>query len=436
MRLTYQRTGVRPLGSSVVRSLLPPLSTKAWIMLGGNAVSSLGSGLVLPFLIVYLREVRGIPVETAGLIIATIAVVGLAGGPIGGSLVDRLGSRKMLIISLLLCTTGSLLTAEAHVAWQAFGAAAVFGTGISILWPATLAMLASIVPEHERPGAYALHYASLNLGIGIGGVIGGTLADVSRPETFELMYRLDALSWFAFAVILLVLKDVGGPREIPEGEEAGGYRQVVSDRVFMTLLGIMTLFIIVAFAQLNSGFVAYARNSGVSTWAIGIAFAANTSTIVLFQLVVLRFLRTRRRTRALQAMFGLVSVAWTLTIFSAHIGGSLLQAAGFAVAMSVFAVGECIMSPTVPGLVNDLAPDHLRGRYNASYSLVFSIGNIIGPMLSGFLLGASLGDEMFVGMIVVCAFAAYLVRRLEPRIPADKNRPPVKQPESTGSLVT
>ena len=32
---------------------------------------------------------------------------------------------------------------------------------------------------------------------------------------------------------------------------------------------------------------------------------------------------------------------------------------------SVFALGETLLQPTVPVIVNDLAPAHLRGRYNA-----------------------------------------------------------------------
>jgi MFS family permease len=404
-------------------SLLPKLPRKAWIILGGNSISAVGTGLVLPFLIVYLREVRHIQVQTAGLVIATIAVVGLAGGPVGGSLVDRFGSRRMLLAALCVCASGSLLTAQIHSVAQAFLATGVFGLGLSTLWPATHSLLASIAPEKERPGAFAVHYASLNAGIGLGGIVGGLLADVSRPQTFELMYRLDALSWLLFGVVLFLVKDVGmaQPVDTSPDRPPAGYRQVVSDRIFMRLMGIMTLFIVVAFSQLNSGFVAYARFAGVSTRAVGIAFAANTFTVVSMQLVVLRFLARRRRTRALVSMFGLAACAWVVTIFAAHVDGVLLRDIGFAVAMSIFALGECLLSPTVPGIVNDLSPEHLRGRYNASYSLVFSIGSILGPTLAGFFLGAGLGDQMFLGFIVACGLAAYLVLRLEKRIPPDKN---------------
>jgi MFS family permease len=89
--------------------------------------------------------------------------------------------------------------------------------------------------------------------------------------------------------------------------------------------------------------------------------------------------------------------------------------------MGVFATGEVIMAPSIPALVNHLAPEHLRGRYNALHSLAFSAGFIIGPAIAGFLLGAGAGVELFVLLIVVCGVVALLFRWLETEIPAEAN---------------
>ncbi len=56
----------------------------------------------------------------------------------------------------------------------------------------------------------------------------------------------------------------------------------------------------------------------------------------------------------------------------------------------VFALGETLSGPIVPSLVNDLAPDHLRGRYNAVQSLVWGVSGALGPAFAGLLLGAGL----------------------------------------------
>ena len=67
---------------------------------------------------------------------------------------------------------------------------------------------------------------------------------------------------------------------------------------------------------------------------------------------------------------------------------------------AVFAFGETLLQPTIPALVNDLAPDHLRGRYNALSSGAFQLAAVIAPPIAGFLIGRALGD-VYIGLLVV-----------------------------------
>ena len=75
---------------------------------------------------------------------------------------------------------------------------------------------------------------------------------------------------------------------------------------------------------------------------------------------------------------------------SGTLGATLLVAA----CASVFALGETLLQPTIPALVNDLAPDHLRGRYNALSSGAFQLAAIIAPPIAGFLIGHDLGERL------------------------------------------
>src|SRR3712207_3721970 len=111
----------------------------------------------------------------------------------------------------------------------------------------------------------------------------------------------------------------------------------------------MTLLVTIGYAQLESGFPAYATGEGgISTAALGMAFAANTFAIVLAQLVVLKLMRGRRRTRGLMGLCVLWASAWSLALVVGQLGGGLLQNVGFATVMVVFGLGECLVSPTVP----------------------------------------------------------------------------------------
>lgn len=407
-------------------TLVPQLPSRAWKVLAGDVVASVGTGLVLPFMVVYLRDVRGFHVQTAALVLSLLAITGLVVGAPLGSLIDRLGSRRTMIASLLLCAVASATFSQVSEPWQAFTAAAFLGIGFAGLWPATHSLLSSIVGAEHRSSVFSVHYATLNLGIGIGGITGGLLANVSSPGTFELLYGLDALSWLVFAVVLLKMRDVGNRVERSDEDEeiaAGGYRAVLRDRNFVRLFVTMTLLVTIGYAQLESGFPAYATGEGgISTAALGMSFAANTFSIVLAQLVVLKLMRGKRRTRGLMGICVLWAVAWSLVVVVGRFDGGLVKNAGFALVMVVFGLGECLVSPTVPAMLNDLAPDALRGRYNAAYSFTFSAGHIVGPALAGAFLGRGLGDQWFVLLAVLSLAAIGLVRNLERHVPEEANR--------------
>jgi MFS family permease len=49
-----------------------------------------------------------------------------------------------------------------------------------------------------------------------------------------------------------------------------------------------------------------------------------------------------------------------------------------------------LWAPISPALVNSLAPESLRGRYNALASMAFTFGMIAGPASAGILLGQHL----------------------------------------------
>ena len=418
--------------------LIPRLPRKAWILLGGDALSAFGNGLVLPFLVIYFHRVRGIDLEIAALSLSTMALVGLVASPVSGSLVDRIGSRKSLILALIVSALGSVMIALVREPWHAFAAAAVSGLGTLMFWPAAQSLLSTVVAKEQRSSVFSVHYLTINLGIGVGGLTGGLLADVGSASSFELLYVIDACSFLVFVAILLKIKDVGGRVEEVDGAGVRGYRTVFRDRIFVKVWLLMMLVVIVGYSQLEAAFPPYSTGpGGISTRALGFAFAANTFTIVMAQLVVLKKMSGRRRTRAIALLFVMWMGAWSITLIAGSFGASS-AAFLFALGMVFFALGETLLSPTIPAIVNDLAPDELRGRYNAVYTTAWSIGHIVGPAIAGFMLAARLGRTLFGGLVVVCGFGAYLALRLERHLPVDANvlKPPEAEPPAIPQVAT
>lgn len=391
--------------------LIPPLGPRAWRFVGGFALSELGTGLTFPFLIVYLHEVRGLSVATSGLVIATISLSGMAFAPPAGGLADRVGAAPVLVASTLVAAVGTAAFAFVHSTWEAFAAAAVYGAGVHVTWAMTNTILAVVVEPALRGAVYAVNYATLNLALGLGGVLAGLVVDVDRAWTFQVVFVADAATFLLFLLFL--------PRDVPTvaASSTGGYRTVLRDRVLVGASLLNLSFVVFGLSQLTAGFPAYATGpADVSTRVVGFAFLANTWAIASLQLVVLRAMAGRRRTRA-AALAGLaIALAWLLTVAGGAASGALAIALLIA-APGVVGLGETLLSPTLIAIVHDVAPDELRGRYNAVYNFSWQLGPVLGPALAGFAIGAGYGDALFVALAGACIATSALALRFGRIVP-------------------
>ncbi|GAA1827865.1 MFS transporter [Agromyces salentinus] len=408
---------------SGMRDFWRALPTEGRWLLSTVAIQTLGRGLTLPFTIIYLHEVRGFDLALSGTLMGLIAVVGLIVTGPGGSLIDRFGARQVLIVGLVCMILGCTLLAFAtHPAVAAAGLI-LMGVNFGVSWPGFNALIASVVTGDLRQQYFGINFALLNLGIGVGGIIGGFYVDVAEPQTFTVIFLVDAASsLIPMALLLGPLRRVRTQSEPSAADaEHGGYRQILRRPavIWVSLLTFVAMF--VGYGQMEAGFPAFARQiSEVSTRTVGFAFAANTLVIVLFQFAVLKWIAGRRRTRVMWVMTLIWAVSWLLLGATGLVPDTLAAAIGVIAFMGVFAFGETLLQPTVPAVYNDLASDHTRGRYNAINSAAFQGGAIAGPIAAGILLDNDL-PAVFIGLMVVCCLgigvmALALERRITPAV--------------------
>jgi len=398
------------------------------LLLSTVAIETLGTGLVLPFGFIYLHEVRGFTIETAGSLLAVPAIVGMAVVGPAGALIDRLGARRIILVGMMAQMLGNVVLAFSATPLMAALALGLLGAAGGVFWPGFNAMIGAVVPSGIRQRYFGINFTLVNLGIGIGGLMAGSIVDVQRPGTFVAIYLGNALSFLApLAVLLGPLRKVSGKVDHPVSEDDGApirtsYLDILRDKAMAPVIALTFLSAFVGYAQSEAGFTAYARLVGeVSTRTIGYAFAANTATIVLLQLLVLQRIEGRRRTRVILVLAALWSVSWLMTGLSGLFPGSASAAALIIGGSAVFALGETLLQPTIPAITNDLSPDHLRGRYNAIMAGAFQLAAVTGPVVAGVMLGARF-NVAFIGMLILgCAVMALIAFAVEHRIPDQAN---------------
>jgi MFS family permease len=405
---------VRSLGAAA-RSLDPRLPRDVWVLQAGGLVNAFGNGVVLPFLIIYLHNVRGISLGLAGLAAATQSATALASGFLAGSLSDRIGPRRVLLVSLLVMTVAFGLMPLIRTSWHAFALYVLWGAGSGAFWPAQSTLLAGLTPPQRRAGAYALQRLAMNLGVALGGVVAGLIASVAHPGSFTVLFLLDCATFLGYALVLL---RVPSPALHPE-RATGSWRAVVRDRPMVELTLLNGLFMACAIALMVELLPAFAKNvARVNEQEIGVLFALDSVTIVVLQLPVAKLVEGRRRMRGL-ALMGVVWAAALLGVWAAGAWTVATAAAAVLAAATVaFAFGECLHGAIHAPLTADLAPPRLVGRYLALASLSWQAGWILGPAAGGFVLQHA-PLALWPAAAAVSLLCAGWALSLERRLPAD-----------------
>ncbi|GGZ09860.1 MFS transporter [Streptomyces geysiriensis] len=392
----------------------------------GNALSAFGLGFTVPYLYVYVAQVRGLGSVTAGLVLAVFAVAALIVLPFAGRAIVRRGPLPVLLVALVTAALGALSLGLSASAATVLLSAAALGAGQAVMQPALATMIVDCSTAETRSRAFAMQFFLQNLGLGVGGLIGGHLVDTTKASSFTLLFAIEAAM---FLVLVAVMATVRAPRaphvgEAPGQSAGGSWKQLLGNRAMVQLCVLGFVLFFACYGQFESGLSAYGvEAAGISTSALGTALAANTLMIVIAQFAVLKFVERRKRSRVIAAVGLIWAVAWAVAGYAGLGHGSQAMAtAAFISTYALFGLGEAMLSPTLAPLVADLAPTGLAGQYNSAFALVKQLALAIGPAVGG-PLGASLHAPYIVVFTLFSLGITVLAVRLGRQLTDVQNQP-------------
>lgn len=386
------------------------LTPQARRFLLGTLLNSLGGGLTLPIIVVYLHRIAGLPLTTASLVLSWMAVVGLATGPIIGHLVDKYGPRTVMIFAI---ATEAIAVASWSLVRSA-GAAYLVSFFVSIgaagIWAPQTTMMARMVSQEFRQKLFGLQFMMLNLGLGIGGLVSSLIVNIDDPNSFTRLFIFDGISYLVFLGIIFTLREFGGPIPEEHKKDDEGFKDVLSDKPFIKIQSVKLLLLTCGYASLDAGLPPLLTEyGGLNINKLGPVWAINTGVIVLGQVFVINRLQGKSRTK----LMGLVGIIWAFSWAIVGVGVSAeLALLGAMVGVGIFAVGEMIWSTIGSSITNDLAPEHLRGRYNSVDSLIWVTAASIGPAISGVMLQHGLTYEWIALLVIGQLIGGYLGHKM------------------------
>jgi MFS family permease len=396
----------------------------------GIFVSCFAMGLTLALYVVYLHNVHGFSTGFSTLLLAGASLAGLVTAPIWGTMTDRIGPVKVLLVAGVTDAGALVYWAYIHSETSAVLGALLLAIFGGAGWgPGSTLLVRLVAPEH-RQRAYGFNFMLVNFGMGFGGLVSAAVVDLHHPLTFRWLYLGNAVVSLSSGVFFVSLWKYGSvdhafSTSANARTRSDGWRVVVRDRRLVLFVAASLVLMLGGYSAVDAGLSLFVVNNlHMSVHVIGVILFVNTTTIVLAQLFVLNLIEGRSRTRVLASVAVLWFIFWVVLGLAESMSETIAIVA-ISLAMMVFAIGETMLSPVGPAIVNEIAPEHLRGRYNAAQGLTWGLSGTLAPAITAafFDNGLSQWWPLSVGVVSLLGGALMLNLRRHLSVAEDGRHP-------------
>ena len=363
-------------------------TTARRLLLLAMLVDTLGSGLVVPFELLFGTQLAGLSLAETGLCLSLGTGIAIAAGPMAGVLVDRSGPVRLVVAANAVSTAACLGLLVVHGVVAFAAVAFLFAVAERTFWAAYAPLGAAFVEEADLETWFGRFRGARYAGLAVGSAAASVALLAGRETGLRLVLTADAVSYGVAIGLYLAaarrplarVRSAGPPR----GSGGSGYRAVIRDRANTAVAAlnvVTTLLIVVPVLALPIFVLDQLR---LPLWTPGLLVACGTVSVAVMTFFSGRLTRGWPRLRLLAA----AASVWT--------GSGLLMATGPAfpgmalivlpLGMILFGIGEGVYAPTADALPLALAPPELAGRYSALHQMAWGISGTLAPILTAWLL--------------------------------------------------
>jgi len=383
----------------------------------------LGFGLFGPFLPLYAELLGATLGLQVGFMTSAFTMSRAASSIPLGSLSDKFGRKKMIVIGLLTYGIATFAYALASDWTHLIGLRAVQGISAGMLWPSATALIADEVPPGSRGKALGTFNAAATAGLLGGPALGGALQLFARNalqfdivDSFRVPFYAGGLLGILSAVLALKLV-AEHPKRLHVKPDSIVLSNVAPKfkKTFYSLLGL-------AFAHgfslsfLGPIVVFYVQHQfrlsvDATTSTMAIAFFFSGLANMTSQFFMGRFADKLSRKKIL--LFGAVS-SQLATIAIAFSPTVLI----LTVMMTARAALSAAYVPALSSLQEDIIPRSARGKLTGVMDAAGNIGSVLGPIV-GFALYDYVGTNtpfFATAIIFFFAISVFQIVGKEPKI--------------------
>jgi MFS family permease len=386
-------------------------------------VNVFGSGIVYPFATLYFYGEVGIAFTLVGTGLFANSVATAGGNVVGGYLADRYGRKPVMVVSMALAAPTLAAYALVTTAASFIVAATAAGLAVGLFAPASQAMIADLTADENREQAYGLLKVASNAGFGTGFVVGGLLYGITKTGVFVANGLTSGVVAVLLAVALPRVAVDGSERN--ESDESAGTATIADTlrewgravtHPTILWLAVLNVGFAVAYAQMQSTVPVFAEETfGLTSEQLGTLYVLNPLVIVLFQLPVVSWVQSWRRTRGLVLSAGF----WAASFVALALAGDASFALGVGLVgafLVLRTVGEILHAPLITALASDVGTVEERGSQLSVLEIAKRLGFGIGPVIGGAFFDYGSESLLWPSLVGVSLLLGVGVLSLERRV--------------------
>lgn len=367
------------------------------IIISITLIGILGIVSITPALPTIAKALNVSP-EQIGLVIAVYVIPIMIGVPIFGVLADRIGRKTVLIPSLLLFALGGVLCSTAQDFHALLEWRFLQGIGAASLELLALTLIGDLYAGEAVVPAMAFLAGTIGISTTVFPLMGGALAELNWRFVFLLSIVAVPLALLVFTTLKLPAQPVQEQKFSLLNYVKEIWSSISSLQVVGLLLAVVCVFMLefgpcYIYIPMYAGTVLHARGE-----IIGVLLASNQVFLAVFASQLGQLSRKLSEPTMIKIAFLLFAISFAMIPFMTNVWMLFIPCL-------LLGTAEALSLPPTRALLARISPDEARAGFMSANAMSQSIGQAIGPILSGIAFGFG-GMQ---GVFYACAGFALLM---------------------------
>lgn len=371
------------------------------VLLLSSLLLTVGRGLTLPFMTIYLSQKYAMPLNEIGMALTIALTAGVVFSLWFGILADKFDKKIYMLLSIIIFLGGFIAIPLVNNAVMVVTFYSLINCAYSVFATVLKGYFSDTLEIHQKPKIFSLNYTFANIGWTVGPPI-GTLAVL---HSTNLPFWLSALTAIIpFIVISRYVHSVPVSDTLQNNSVVLSPRQMLKDKALMyfTLSSFLGSLVYGSFAACLSQYAIAISDSELAQKVVGVVLPVNAFVVVVFQY----FVGKRIRPDNIKKLMFYGTLFFMVGLAGFMISGDNLLLWGIAAAL--FTIGELIYAPGEYMLVDNIAPTGLKASYFSAQQLGW-LGGACNPLFTGLMLTWLPPYMLFVVLMVAVALAYLMV---------------------------